>query len=105
MPLDRLSAQDHQILRLERGMVRGHVCKVLILEPFQGRDPPNVEQLRKHIDAKLDAAPRLRRRFLSSPLAVPPPVWADDPDFDTAPPGRGVPPAGPADRAELLDIV
>ncbi len=105
MPLDRLSVQDHQILRLERGEIRGHTCKLIILEPFDGRAPPSIEQLREHLDATLYAAPRLRRRLAPTPVAIAPPVWVDDPEFDIARHVRRVATQAPADRPELLEIV
>jgi diacylglycerol O-acyltransferase / wax synthase len=98
MPLDRLSAQDVQILRLERGPIRGHICKIVLLEA----PAPTLEELRAHIDARLDAAPRLRRRLLKTPLNVGRPIWTDDTDFDIA---RHVVDAGTAPREQLKEYV
>jgi diacylglycerol O-acyltransferase / wax synthase len=105
MPLDRLSVQDAQILRLEAGAIRGHTCKVLVLEPVGGGPLPTLADLRAQIDANLDAAPRLRRRLAPTPLGVARPVWVDDADFDVA---RHVVPVGigrPVSRADVGDLV
>ena len=96
--LDRLSAQDVQILRLERGPIRGHICKIVLLEA----PAPSVDELRAHIGARLDAAPRLRRRLVKTPLNLARPIWADDPDFDIA---RHVVDAGTAPREQLNEFV
>jgi diacylglycerol O-acyltransferase / wax synthase len=81
---DRLSAEDVQILKREAGAICGHTCKVLILEPADGRSLPTVEQLRAHIAARLDRAVRFRQRLVQTPLRVARPVWLDDPQFDIA---------------------
>src|SRR5918912_1377017 len=47
MPLDRLSAEDVRILHLEAGNIRGHVCKVVVLRPVEGRGPVGPERLRE----------------------------------------------------------
>jgi diacylglycerol O-acyltransferase / wax synthase len=98
MALDRLSAQDVQILRLERGPIRGHICKIVMLEP----PGPSVDELRARIDARLDATPRLRRRLLKTPLNLAPPIWADDTDFHIE---RHVVDAGTATSDDLNETV
>lgn len=84
MALDRLSPADTEILRLEGPTTCGHTCKVLLLDPSAEHPLPTVETLRAHIAARLDAAPRLRRRLVDTPLGVAGPVWLDDPQFDLA---------------------
>jgi hypothetical protein len=84
MPLDRLSAEDVRILDLEAGNIRGHTCKVLVLRPADGRRRPTLERLRAHVDGSLDAAPRLRRRLVRSPLTAGGSIWIDDEAFDIA---------------------
>jgi diacylglycerol O-acyltransferase len=79
--LDRLSPDDAAILRLESEAITGHTCKVLLLEP--GPDgPPSLDELRRHVSARLHRAPRARRRIAPTPLRLAPPVWVDDADFD-----------------------
>ena len=104
MTLDRLSAEDVRILNLETGNVRGHVCKMLVLEPGP-RPLPTIVELRAHIDARLDAAPRLRRRLVRTPFRLGTPVWVDDADFDIARHVRTVEAPAPVSAANLRDIV
>jgi WS/DGAT/MGAT family acyltransferase len=103
--VDRLGAEDVRILKLERGQVRGHTCKVLVLEPADGRPLPSLVALREHVAARLDAAPRLRRRLVATPLGVAAPVWADDPVFAIERHVRGVETSGPVARTRLPGIV
>ena len=103
--IDRLSPQDVQILRLERGPVRGHTCKVVVLEATAGGALPSVEDLRASVEARLQAAPRLRRRLMNAPLGVGRPVWVDDTDFDIARHVTRIESDGPVSRAELREMV
>jgi diacylglycerol O-acyltransferase len=84
MRLDRLTAEDALVLSREGGAVSGHTCKVLILERAGDRPLPTLEQLRRCVGARLDAAPRLRQRLVETPLRVASPAWLDDPMFDIA---------------------
>jgi diacylglycerol O-acyltransferase / wax synthase len=105
MTLDRLTADDVQILKREGGVVRGHTCKVLVLERCGERLLPTLDAIREHVNAQLDAAPRLRQRLVSTPLRVANPVWLDDPEFDIA---RHVTPVATRHamgRAELEQLV
>ena len=103
--LDRLGPEDAQILKLEAGAVCGHTCKVLILEPHDGRDLPTLAALRESIESRLDAAPRLRERLVETPLRVARPVWLDDQRFDIAQHVTPVQTAGPVSQTELRRIV
>jgi WS/DGAT/MGAT family acyltransferase len=103
--LDRLGAEDVRILNLETGHVRGHTCKVLVLEQRAGEALPSVDALRAHVAARLDDAPRLRRRLVATPLGVAAPVWADDPAFDIEHHVRPVDAAGPVRRDDLPGVV
>jgi len=104
MPLDRLSAEDVRILNLETGNVRGHVCKVLLVEP--GPHPlPTVAELRAHIEVRLDTEPRLRRRLVRAPFGVGKPVWVDDAAFDIARHVRAVDEPEPVGDTRLREIV
>jgi WS/DGAT/MGAT family acyltransferase len=76
--VDRLTDEDVRILKLESGNIRGHTCKVVILEA----PAPSVDELREHVAARLDRAPRFRRRLAATPLGIANPVWVDDTDFD-----------------------
>jgi diacylglycerol O-acyltransferase / wax synthase len=81
---DRLGPEDVQILKKEAGAICGHTCKVLILEPTDGRPLPTLDQLRAYIASRLGAATRLRQRLVQTPLRVARPAWFDDPEFDIA---------------------
>lgn len=81
-PLDRLSAQDVRVLKREAHWIRGHTCKVLLLEKPSHGALPTIGQLRAGIVARLDAAPRLRQRLAHIPLHAANPVWVDDAEFD-----------------------
>nr|MBA2341953.1 hypothetical protein [Thermoleophilaceae bacterium] len=95
--MERLSDEDVAILRLERGNVRGHTCKVVVV-----RHGLTVERLRAHVGLRLGSVPRLRQRLVETPLGLANPSWADDPDFDVA---RHVVPAavGARDRGLGFD--
>src|SRR6202022_4287883 len=56
-------------------------------------------------EARIGAAPILRRRVVATPLRVAAPVWLDDPDFDIARHVTHVETGGPRRRAELSQIV
>jgi diacylglycerol O-acyltransferase / wax synthase len=103
--IDRLSAQDVQILRREAGPVRGHSCKVLVLERAGQRALPTVDDLRAAMTARLDSAPRLRQRLVSTPLRIARPAWADDPEFDITRQVTAVRADGPVSRSRLEHIV
>jgi diacylglycerol O-acyltransferase / wax synthase len=80
--LDRLTADDVQILKREAGAIRGHTCKVIVLARSGEQPLPTLDQLRTHINLRLDGAPRLRQRLVTTPLRVANPVWLDDPEFE-----------------------
>jgi diacylglycerol O-acyltransferase / wax synthase len=103
--LDRLSDEDARILKLGRGTIRGHTCKVLVLEAAGGRPLPTLQALRHQIGARLDAVPRLRQRLVPTPLKVANPVWLDDQEFDIARHVSPVRTGGPVSYAEFGEIV
>ncbi len=105
MRLDRLTAEDALILSREGGTVCGHTCKVLILVRTGERPLPTLEQLRRSVNARLDAAPRLRRRLVETPLRVAGPAWLDDPTFDIARHITQVHTPAPVNRDGLAQIV
>ena len=105
VPLDRLSAQDVRILKLEATRIRGHTCKVMLLEESPERALPTLAEIRTSIAARLDAAPRLRQRLAYIPLHVANPVWVDDAGFDIDRHVTAVPAAGPMNRDRIKDVV
>jgi diacylglycerol O-acyltransferase / wax synthase len=89
-PPDRLSALDAAFLDLETAEAPLHVGWTLRLDG----PAPSVAALRRHIDARLDALPRFRRRIDGQ-------QWADDPGFDVARHVHGMTLAAPGGPGEL----
>jgi WS/DGAT/MGAT family acyltransferase len=102
---DRLSREDAEILRLERGPIRGHVAKIIVLERSPDRALPTIEELREHFAGGLDEAARLRQRLAPVPLHLAAPVWIDDPEFDIARHIRLIPTPEPVGHGGLEEIV
>jgi diacylglycerol O-acyltransferase / wax synthase len=105
LALDRLGPEDAQILKLGRDVIRGHTCKVLILERSGAASLPNVKSLRRHVEQRLDRAPRFRQRIVRTPLGVASPVWCDDQDFDIARHITSLAADRPLDRRGLEELV
>jgi WS/DGAT/MGAT family acyltransferase len=103
--LDRLSDQDVRILKHEARWIRGHTCKVLLIEKPPRRPLPTVQQLRASISARLDAAPRMRQRLAYTPLHVANPVWVDDVEFDIERHVTAVPIERPLGRDDIKKVV
>ena len=73
---ERLSPDDARILALEKGNVRGHTCKLLVVDGTH-----DVDAVRDLVRARIDAVPRLRQRLVPSLLRLAPPAWVDDEAF------------------------
>lgn len=89
-PADRLSALDAAFLDLETAQAPLHVGWTLKLDG----PAPSLAALRRHIDARLDALPRFRRRVAGQ-------QWIDDPGFDVARHVHGMTLAAPGGAGEL----
>jgi diacylglycerol O-acyltransferase / wax synthase len=89
-PPDRLSALDAAFLDLETAQAPLHVGWTLKLDG----PAPSLAALRRHIDARLDALPRFRRRVDGA-------QWVDDPGFDVARHVHGMTLASPGGPGEL----
>jgi WS/DGAT/MGAT family acyltransferase len=72
---DRLTGLDSSFLHLERGGAHMHVASTLI---FEG-PPPQLEEFRSHLAARLHLVPRFRQRLRFVPYGQGRPVWVDDP--------------------------
>ncbi len=83
---------DSSFLRLETGGAHMHVAWSATLQVPPGGEPPTVERLRGSIAARLDRAPRFRRRLAFPAAGLGEPSWVDDPHFDVS---RHVLPLGP----------
>lgn len=89
-PADRLSALDAAFLDLETVQAPLHVGWTLKLDG----PAPSVAALRRHIDARLDALPRFRRRVEGQ-------QWVDDAGFDVGRHVHGMTLAAPGGAGEL----
>ena len=74
--VERLSPEDARILGLERGNVRGHTCKLLIVS---GARRP--EAIRAHLASRIAGVPRLRQRLVAAPWGLAPPALVEDEGF------------------------
>jgi diacylglycerol O-acyltransferase / wax synthase len=101
---ERLTLDDARILGLESAAIRGHTCKVAIVEPPPGRREIDIEELRSHVAARLGRVRRCRQRVALVPLRLARPVWVDYPDFDIREHVRRYDSGGVIDRARLLRI-
>jgi diacylglycerol O-acyltransferase len=74
--VERLTDEDARILARERGPVRGHLAKVLVLDGLH-----DVNALRAHVEPRIASLPRLRDRLVDAPLRLAPPAWVPDDRF------------------------
>jgi WS/DGAT/MGAT family acyltransferase len=103
-PVDRLSRADTAHLRGgARAAAPWNVAALLIID-----DPPrapdgsvDLDLVRRELDRRTLAVPRLRRRVMRAPLLCGGPYWADDPRFDIAGHVFRQEVAAPGDRAAL----
>jgi diacylglycerol O-acyltransferase / wax synthase len=68
--VERLTDEDARILARERGEVRGHTCKLLVLAGEHDAD-----ELRALVGPRLARVPRLRDCLVEAPLGIAPPAW------------------------------
>lgn len=92
--IDRLSALDAAFLDLDTPRAPLHVGWTL---RFAGA-PPGLAALRRHLDGRLDAIPRFRRRLAALPGGL---AWVDDRGFDVARHVHAVTLPPPGGAAEL----
>jgi diacylglycerol O-acyltransferase len=101
--MERLSADDARILRLESEAIAGHTLKLALVEPGRDEQPLTVERVRRRVEARLQNLPRARQRLAPTPLRLAPPAWVDDSGFDLRNHVRAA--AGVRDRDELMRLV
>ena len=99
--MERLSADDTRILRLESDAIAGHTLKLAIVEPGRDGQPLTVERVRNRVEARLPTLPRARQRLAPTPLRLAAPAWVDDSDFDVRNHVRAAP-GTVGDRAQLM---
>jgi diacylglycerol O-acyltransferase len=88
-----LSVEDARILALEEGPVRGHTCKLVLLDGVRG-----VDELREHVGSRLEREHRLGVRLVEGAA----PAWEPDPAVEIE---RQVRDAGSLDEADLPEKV
>ncbi len=82
---ERLTAADTVFLRIETPHEPQHVGSLSVLDgdPLRGDDGRiRFDELRDHVDRRLQAVPRLRQRVMEVPYGQGRPVWVDDDHFD-----------------------
>ena len=82
-----LTALDGTFLELEDAdrTAHMHIGGILIFAPLPRGGAPSLDDLRVHLDERLDALPRYRQRLSSEkPGALTWPEWTDDETFDLA---------------------
>ena len=103
---DHLSALDATFLELEEvdESAHMHIGGVMVFDARPSGGVPSVEEVRTHLDARLDLLPRYRQR-LSEPRTggLSWPAWKNDPEFDLAAHVRHATLPAPGGDAELLD--
>jgi diacylglycerol O-acyltransferase / wax synthase len=81
-PLERLSFDDAQILRLETEAIKGHTLKVLAVGPRPDGTRIEAADLRASVARRLDAEARACQCVVFPAGSAADPVWADDEQFD-----------------------
>ena len=91
--VDRLTSIDASFLAQEREGSHMHIGGVLL---FEG-DPPEREELTRHIESRLHLVPRYRHKLSFPRFEMGRPLWVEDPSFNigyhlrhTALPGAGL---------------
>jgi WS/DGAT/MGAT family acyltransferase len=102
--MERLSAEDTRILRLESEAIAGHTLKLAVTEPRSAGEVVSVDAVRRRVESRLHTLPRARQRLQHTPLGVATPAWVDDESFEI---GNHVRAASEplADRASLVALV
>jgi diacylglycerol O-acyltransferase len=80
-PVRRLSGLDAAFLNLEMSEQPMQIIALGLLRARTGR-PLTLEDLRRHLTARLDQVPLLRCRLVPVPFGLANPVLVDDPHFD-----------------------
>jgi len=80
--VERLSADDTRILRLESDVIAGHTLKMVILDAPDGGEPLTLDRVRRRVESRLAAHRRARQRLAPTPLNLATPAWVDDTSFD-----------------------
>ena len=82
---ERLSALDESFLQLETESTPMHLGGLFVLDgtTLRGDDGElRIDDIGRHVEARLSAAPRYLKRLADVPLRQGRPLWVDDPEFD-----------------------
>jgi WS/DGAT/MGAT family acyltransferase len=104
---DRLTALDTGFLRLETPESPMHIGGALVVDGAPLRDQSGrirIDDIRAHVEARLQGLPRFRRRIAEVPLGLGRPLWVDDEQFDVARHVRVVDAPPPGETQDLLDL-
>jgi diacylglycerol O-acyltransferase / wax synthase len=85
VPCEPLSPQDATLLAVERPAAQLQIGALVILEGAPLRDEQGslrIDELRRHIAARLEQVPRFRQRVMPVALGTSRPLWVDDVHFD-----------------------
>ena len=103
---EHLSALDATFLELEQvdESAHMHIGGVMVFDPLPSGGVPALEEVRKHLYARIDLLPRYRQR-LSEPRTggLSWPTWKNDPEFDLAAHVRHATVPAPGGDAEVLE--
>ncbi len=80
--MERLSADDTRILRLESDVIAGHTLKMVVVDPPEGGEPLTLDLVRRRVESRLAGHRRARQRLAPTPLNLATPAWIDDESFD-----------------------
>jgi diacylglycerol O-acyltransferase len=103
---DRLSSADQSALAFEAPESPMHVVAILWLEsvpPFSAGDDAAVDALRRHVDGRLDRAPRLRQVVRGESGLLGRARWVESEAFDIAAHIAGMRTAAPGSDPQLME--
>jgi diacylglycerol O-acyltransferase / wax synthase len=80
--VERLSADDTRILRLESDVIAGHTLKMALVDPPEDGKPLTLDLVRRRVESRLAGHRRARERLAPTPLNLATPAWIDDTSFD-----------------------
>lgn len=107
MPAERLRPQDATLWCAQARDAPLQIGALCLFEGAPLRDAGGtlrIEDLRRHIESRLDVNPRARRLLVSVPFAEAP-MWVDDPSFDIAHHVHAAALPRPGGDAELRDLL
>jgi WS/DGAT/MGAT family acyltransferase len=102
MPATRLSALDASFLDVETPDSHMHVGWAATFTQPEQAPRRGFDDLREHIAARLDRAPRYRQKLAAVPFGMHQPLWVDDDGFD---PARHIRRASSGDMSKVVDEV